>query len=206
MNLTHVFNAVSECAFLQGKVKELECYETDEWAIKAILDKELLTPHVVDVCCGPGVLAKEAKHRGYKVTALDIFDWGYQGTKIHDFLKDDFSKVDGFRPDKTTLLFNPPFSLATQFIEKGFDLGVRKIVCFQRFAWWESAGREEFWDKYTPARIYVCGNRATCWKVGTPAEKRASSGTTTAHAWFIFEQGQNTSMPSLGRIYKGEAA
>lgn len=200
-DLSAIARVVSDVAFYQKKATELECYETDEWAIRAILDKEILTPHVIDVCCGPGVLAREAKRRNYRVTALDIFNWGYKGTILHDFLADDFTKVNGFRPEHTTILMNPPFSKAVSFIKRAHELKVRKIVCFQRFAWWESIDRSAFWDEYPPARVYVCGNRATCWKVGTPPEKRADSSGATAHGWFIYETGQNTHMPALGRIY-----
>ena len=203
MNIALVFPFVAQVAFYQSKVKELECYETPEWAVHAILNQEILTPYVWDVCCGPGVLAKAAKFKNYKVTATDVFDWGYG--KLHDFLNDDPKKVWSYRPQVSTALLNPPFSLATQFIEQAHKIGFRKIIVFQRLSFWEGQGRESFWDKYPPARIYVCGSRATCWKFGTPPEVRKSN-TPTAHAWFVYEQGQNTTMPSLGRLYKKEAA
>jgi len=201
--IANVFMAVAGAAHYQIKAKELECFETPVWTAGEILNRELLTPYVWDVCCGPGVLAKAAKHRYYKVTATDVFDWGYG--KQHDFLKDDHRAVWSWHPNVSTIFMNPPFSKATEFIEKAHELGFRKIVCFQRFAWWESQGREDFWNKYPPARIYVCGSRASCWRVGIPQSER-KSGTTTAHAWFVYERGQNNHMPSLGRLYKREAA
>lgn len=199
MKLDLVFQFIADVAFYAIKAKELECYETPQWTVEAMLDIELLTPHVWDVCCGPGVLAKAAKHRHYKVTATDVFNWGYG--KQHDFLNDDYRDVWTFRPDRSTAIFNPPFSLATEFIAQAHKIGFRKIVCFQRFAFWESVDRAPFWDKYPPARIYVCGNRATCTKFGLSPEERREMSTPTAHAWFVYEQGQNTHMPALGRLY-----
>ena len=98
---------------------------------------------------------------------------------------------------------NPPFSKATEFVEKSFELGFRKIVCFQRFSWWESQKRREFWEKHPPDRVYICGDRASCWRHDIPESERGSS-TPTAHAWFVWEKG---SPPGtlLGHIYKGES-
>lgn len=197
-----IFQFISEVARHKVAAKQYEAYKTPEWAIERILDVELLTPHVVDPCCGDGVLTYVARRRGYKVQASDIFDWGCKRSKVIDFLSDYFGLT--FRGDYTTVLMNPPFSKATDFVERAHQLGARKIVCFQRFAWWESQKRNEFWNEYPPARVYVCGDRATCWLFGTPEENR-KNGTTTAHAWFIWEQGQQSNMPALGRLYR-EAA
>ena len=199
MNLHHAFNATQQVACLQVRAKEAECYETPEWAAQAILEHELMTKHVWDVCCGPGVLAKAAERKHYEVCATDLYDWGYG--QRHDFLLDDHRDVWSIRGSATTIFMNPPFSKAVDFVKRAHEIGARKIVCFQRFAWWESQTRQAFWNEYPPARIYVCGDRATCWLFGIPEEKR-KNGTTTAHAWFVWERGQNTHMPALGRIYK----
>lgn len=204
MSIETAIYAAQEVACLQVRAKEAECYETPEWAAHAILEHELLTKHVWDVCCGPGVLAKAAKFKGHTVIASDLYDWGYG--KRHDFLLDDHNDAWPFKGSATTIFMNPPFSKAVDFVKKAHDIGARKIVCFQRFAWWESQGRESFWNEYPPARIYVCGSRASCWLLGTPDERRKGSGTTTAHAWFIWEEGHNTHMPALGRLYNREAA
>ena len=180
-----------------------ECYETPEWAARAILEKELLTYHVWDPCTGRGVLAKAAASSGHVVKASDVHDWGYGQT--HDFLEDHLTYVWGFDPEITTIFMNPPFSRAVDFVEKAHEIGVRKIVCFQRLSWFESRRRKTFWDKHPPARIWVCGDRATCWRVDIPEEQRVN-GTTTAHAWFVWEKGQNNTMPALGRLYRGDAA
>ena len=42
----------------------VECYETPEWAVEAILDAEMMTTLVIDPCCGRGVLAEAAAERG----------------------------------------------------------------------------------------------------------------------------------------------
>lgn len=173
-----------------------EAYETPQWAVNAILDVEILTGIVVDPCCGRGVMAKTADARGYHVYASDKYDWGYSNTGL-DFLTSPSAR---YMVANNTVFMNPPFSRATDFVQTSLEEGARKIVCFQRFAWYESRSRTDFWETNPPNRIYVLADRATCWRIDIPPEKR-TSGTTTAHAWFVWEYGQPAGT-QLGRLSK----
>lgn len=189
--------------------KKLEHFETPEWAAREILKHEVLTNIVIDPCCGAGVLTKAANDAGYKCAPIDIYDWGFPDTMIYDFLSDN-AGLDVLVKDNTVYM-NPPFSIAVEFVKKCFERGARKVVCFQRFAWWESDTREEFWDKFPPNRIYICGDRADCWRYDLaliPAKDRVNprtgkrmAGSPTAHAWFVWERG-NPSGTLIGHIRK----
>jgi hypothetical protein len=191
--------------------KELEHFVTPEWAVEAILKREILTPMVFDPCMGCGVLVRAARTAGYCVEGMDIYQWG--GVQfVADFLALTRGSGEGqIDLEGYTVFMNPPFSKACEFVEKAFELGARKVVCFQRFAWRESGGRKDFWTKYPPNRIYICGDRADCWRYDLhllPKEKRINpksgkvmAGTPTAHAWFVFERGQPQGT-LLGHIYK----
>lgn len=103
---------------------------------------------------------------------------------------------------------NPPFKLATQFVDRALEMGARKIVCFQKFAWWEGSRdrgkkRGQWWAANPPNRIYVCGERATCWRIDfSPAERAArKTSTPTAHAWFVWERGHPQGTVT-GHVYK----
>lgn len=188
----------------------LEHFETPEWAAKAILNREILAGWVIDPCCGAGVLSRAALRHGYQnILSWDIHDWGFDGqTRQIDFLDPQIlpenSIPESGRYHGFTVFMNPPFSKAVEFVEKSFELGARKIVCFQRFAWWESQKRRYFWEKYPPNRVYICGDRADCWRHDIPLDGRGSSSP-TAHAWFVWEQGQPPGT-QLGHIYKPRAA
>ena len=177
--------------------KEAEAYETPRWAVEAILDREILTDTVIDPCVGKGILAEIACFRGYTVQCMDKHDWGYPA-RIGNFIADAELHVRD-----NAVLMNPPFSLAEDFVVRALVRGARKVVCFQRFAWWESAGRRGFWEKHPPNRVYICGNRASCWRFDIPEDQR-KSGTTTAHAWFVWERGHPPGTV-LGHIYKDAA-
>lgn len=196
---------------LQKRAREAEAFETDTWAVKAILDVEIMTRDVLDPCAGRGLMGDYALDLGYRVVELDKYDWGCDRVLLWDFLKDELE--DWMAGTETTVFMNPPFSLAQRFIQRAFDLNVRKIVCFQRFAWWESVGRRSFWKANPPNRIYICGDRASCWRFDLrrdekgnycdPVTGRIMGRTPTAHAWFIWERGQPTG-PLTGHIYKNQ--
>lgn len=202
-NKSHEENWAEAKALVGNSVtaKEAEAYETPRWAVDAILRAEILTSNVFDPCAGKGVLMDAARDAGYDVSGIDKYDWGYPYIQIKDFLADE---PDGIFALDVTVLMNPPFSLAEKFVLRAMELNARKIVCFQRFAWWESAGRREFWDINPPNRVYICGNRATCWRFDVPAEKRIG-GTPTAHAWFIWERGHPHGT-TLGHVFKERPA
>ena len=198
--------------------RQSECFETPHWAIEAILKVEPLTKLVIDPCCGDGRM-HAAVHRhddsssqGHATVSFDLHDWGYDFMAItQDFLTwEPPLEID---IKAATIFMNPPFSLAVEFIEKCRQLGVRKVIAFNRFAWWESDGRREFWDTCPPTRVYICGARASCWRIDIPPEDRRpktkahpngrGSTTPTAHAWFIWDGWPAAgSLPTMHRIYK----
>lgn len=176
--------------------RELEHFETPEWAVDEILEREIFTLNVVDPCVGGGILTKKLKERGHLVAPFDVHDWGYPETIVQDFLT---VTQDGLGTGEFSVLMNPPFSKAAEFVEHAFNIGARKVVMFQRFSFWESQTRESFWNNYRPNRIYVCGDRADCWRYDLPKDEKGNrydpvtgkklSSTPTTHAWFVFEQG-----------------
>lgn len=183
--------------------KRLEHFETPKWAAKAILSREILTASVFDPCCGCGVLMFSAKLKGYNVAGIDIHNWDARPRGLAFRCEDYLAREETALVKGSTVFMNPPFSKACEFVEKSFELGARKIVCFQRFAWLESRSRREFWEKYPPNRVYICGDRAPCWRHDIPEEERASSAP-TAHAWFVWEQGAPAGT-LLGHIWKDDA-
>lgn len=174
---------------LEQLARKYEHYETDLWAAPAVLQREILTRHVVDLGCGTGILSEALKEAGYKVTSIDIHDWGYPGTIVMDILDPANRKKLKKLIQNKTVFMNPPFSLAVDFIRIARQNNARKIVSFQRYAWRESIDRKKFWQDFPANRIYLCGSRAQCWRHDIPKKKRKSSSP-TAHAFFVWERWQ----------------
>lgn len=174
--------------------KRLEAFETPRWAIESILDVELTTPYVLDPCCGLGAIGEVCRKRGLKMDECDIYDWSQLLPQLSRVDPLDFWTTDFFKWKKDlsafTVIMNPPFSLAEEFVSYAQLLGARKIICFQRQAWRESKSRRLWWEQNSPARVWVCGARASCWRfdlLGT--EKSEGSGTPTSNAFYVWERG-----------------
>lgn len=191
-------------------VDDLEGLETPSWALRAFLKRELLTRRIFDPNCGTGNISRACIHAGYEVIANDIFDWGY---KWQDFKKDFLSKdaahhFSGIVKNQTVFM-NPPFRKSAAFFEVARAMQPRKIVMFNTFSFYGSQDRKPFLDSCEPSRIYVCADRATCWRFDVPEWKR--KGTTPKQfAFFVwdFMPGQCAARPapSIHRLYKKEGA
>lgn len=173
---------------LKMQAIEAECFETPTDAVTAVFKCEILTRRVVDPCCGRGVLSHVAEANGHDVISFDKYDWGF-GVRGIDFLTD--PRAAHYFGGTCTVLMNPPFSLAEEFVLRALSLGARKIVCYQRFAWFESKKRREFWNANPPNRIYVTAERMDCWRIDIPPEARLGSRP-YPHAWYVWEAGQPT--------------
>lgn len=177
---------------LIGLCKRLEAYQTPAWAIDAILDVELTTDTVLDPCAGLGLISDTCLRRGLSVEAFDVEDWhgkfpGQPRPRVPiqnvDFL--------GWTGDLTfdTVIMNPPFSLAEEFVDHALALNARKVICFQRQAWRESVSRRQWWEKTPPVRVWVCGARATCWRFDLLEARGHKGGSAVSMAWYVWERG-----------------
>lgn len=207
----------------------VEAWETDPWVPPALLDVECLPQFVIDPCVGKGAWADALRRRGHFVETVDLVDWTrhFSDVKRADHVTDWLSitadvleTVRDCGPEGFGVVMNPPFSgddglLSCAFVDKALKLGARKVVCFQRLAWRESGKRADWWRANPPARIWLCVDRATCWRFDVPqtcnnscpermaAEERSErkarglvngcrecmAGTTTAHAVYVWERG-----------------
>lgn len=197
---------------LQLLCEKYEHWETDPWAPAAVLKKEILTHHVFDPCVGTGVLAFAAQGAGYTTGSMDIRQWeGYIPRYIGDYLNPDkITQVHDIiaEVNRNTIFMNPPFSLSEKFVDKSFEYGARKVVCFQKLSWYEGSydkgkKRGAWWEWNRPARIWVCGDRAHCWRHDIPMEERGESNP-TPYAFFVWEEG-HAPAAITGQIYKGDS-
>ena len=189
----------------------LEAWETDQWAADALFRVELFPRRILDPCCGRGVLGDAALRAGYGRQFLietDIHDWGRGAIRDLDFLAPNafHGSVGGL---ETGVAMNPPFTKAIEFVERALGLGARKVACFQRWAWWaESRTRRRWLEANPPQRIWVCGDRATCFPITmsehdrkfTPDGKKRGDAK-IAHAWMIFEPAHRGMGTQIGKIW-----
>lgn len=217
-------NSIAPSKEFTDACKEAEFFETDPWAASRILDFELLTERVLDPCAGRGVLGDALIAKGYdhrKLVEIDLNAWPEQPKRIStgiDFLsetiRDDlYPLCSDWARQEFSVMLNPPFSKTVDFVHQALDLGARKVLMFQRMAFLESSVRAGFFQDMPPNRIWMCGDRATCWRGDLPetdilddhgeviVKGRKGRSSPTPHAWFVWERGHNGVMQT-GHIYK----
>lgn len=198
--IIRIVNSTTSRFLMIELAQRLEGYQTDLWAIDAILDVEILTQNVIDPCCGYKVIGEAAERRGHYVKFIDIHAWSNDNNVI---IKNFLNTVEDL--SNVTVFMNPPFSLACQFVDHCRLLGARKIICFQRHAWREGsfdkgAKRGEWWERNPPSRIWLCGDRAQCLRFDLIGED--ISKPPTAHSWFVWERGHRGAEVTRA-LYKG---
>ncbi len=94
---------------------------------------------------------------------------------IDDFLNYEKDKIKKYK----TIITNPPFSLAKEFLEKCFEISDEdtEIIMLLRLAYLESKKRHDFWQKHPVKQLYVLSDRPSFTGQGTDA---------TAYAWFVW--------------------
>ena len=192
---------------VEEAARALEACETPEWAANVGLTCSDLLPRLIDPCVGRGHLARPAIAAGFDVRCADIYPWEYDGPrKLVDFLAEASAcLVDGWEPGTFDVFMNPPFSKATQFVDRAFEIGARKVMSFQRLAWLESSARRAWWNEARCKCVYVCGERATWWWFHIPPEDRKGRSQSQAHAWFEFDR-DHSGDPVIRRLYKDGVA
>ena len=154
-------------------------YPTPPEATEALLQHETFDDKVWEPACGDGAISEHLKLHDYTVVSSDLNHYGYGDCGI-DFLMERKRFAD-------SIVTNPPFKLANQFISHAIDIGVKRHAWLLRLAFLEGKARhEQLFSKHPPRAIYVFSRRLTMWR--GDEEARPVDGT-TAYAWFVWHEG-----------------
>jgi len=163
-------------------------FPTPAWATKALLAVETFKGSIWEPACGDGAMSKVLAEAGYLIVSTDLYYRGY-GTHEIDFTKTDYAACDN-------IVTNPPYNLAEEFIHASFKHHYYKTAFLLRLSFLESEGRKKrIYDVRPPSRVWVFSQRVTFRINGNGA----SSGGTTAYAWFIWDSEAD---PKLGTQLK----
>ncbi len=98
-----------------------------------------------------------------------------------------------------SIITNPPYNLATEFILKALDCISKghHVYMFLKLTALEGQKRyTSIYSKYPPKKIYVFTKRLFCGKKGEFERQQSSA---IAYAWFIWEKGY-TGLPAIDWI------
>lgn len=162
-----------------GERQIRDFYPTPPEATQALLDRERFNQDVWECACGDGAISRILQQNGYTVYSTDIHDYGYQ-EHILDFLKADEELA------RWSIVTNPPFKYALEFVEKAKRITVGKIAMFLKTVFLESAKRYQmFQDADFPLKcMYQFSKRVPIYKNGIIMK---NSGL-VAYAWFVWDR------------------
>lgn len=159
-------------------------YGCSEW-LQFIMNNVLRnSTHIWECACGDGNLAKCLTQNGYSVYATDLKNRGY-GCMDVDFLKEKQMLHDCF-----IILTNPPYSLATEFIEHALEILPDGGLYIALMNITYLAGQKRYQRVYSKGslrEIYVFSKRIECWK-NNDREKYGNKAMAD-FAWYVFQKG-----------------
>lgn len=164
----------------------LDNFPTPPWATRALIEhiiergnkRFLGNMSCLEPACGAGHMAKTLSEYFGKVSAADVFDYGYG--EVADFLDNSY-KIDAF----DWIITNPPFKHAEEFIDKSLRIASRGVAMLVRTVFIESVGRyERIFSKYPPQKFAQFSERVPMVK--GRLDKKAS--TATGYAWIVWEK------------------
>lgn len=153
-------------------------YPTPEPATRALLRAEKFTPQIWEPACGDGAITRVLETAGYEVVSTDLMDRDF-GTSRIDFLMER-------RLLAPSIVTNPPFKLAEQFVRHALDLGAEKVAMMLRLAWLEGSQRKVLFESTPLARVHVASRRLNMSRGGT--DNGAGGGSMIAFAWFVWDR------------------
>jgi hypothetical protein len=127
---------------------DADFYPTPDDCTTALIDAvpSLLTTGVIwEPACGDGAVSKLLMQRGATVVSTDLHDRGFGMVGV-DFLK--ARNVFGAK----TIITNPPFFLAEDFIRHAAGMGVY-IAMLLKGTYWHSARRLKLFEDTRPAMV-----------------------------------------------------
>lgn len=137
--------------------------------------------NILEPSAGNGNFVKVIREKSNShITALEIREeeYGNLNKYADEVIIDDFLR---WKPSKKfkTIIGNPPYTYALEFIEKCFEIAEpdTEIIMLLRTAFLESQKRYEFWQKHPVNKLYVLSKRPSFTGKGTDA---------TSYSWFIW--------------------
>lgn len=173
--------------------QEDDFYATDPEALEKLLAHSSYYLHnmfcnrpiIWEPACGNGNLALVLDKHDLPTFASDLKDRGY-GVGNVDFLHN-----NNFI-DTQIILTNPPYSLATEFIEHALDILPDGGLYIALMNITYLAGQKRYQRVYSKGslrEIYVFSKRIECWKNGERPKDKC--GSIASYAWYVFQKGYN---------------
>lgn len=156
---------------------EHDFYPTPAYVTQALLDRECFNNDVWEPACGDGSMSKVLEENGYNVRSTDLIYRGYGEKESVDFL---YQKE---HVGCTSIITNPPFTLAQEFVEHAASLTYGKYAIFGKLSFLEGKARKKMFQYLPLKKVLVFSQRVKLTREGKPYK----NGGMIAFAWYIFD-------------------
>jgi hypothetical protein len=160
-----------------------DLHETPEPAIRTLLQTEKLPHWIWEPAAGRGAIVNALRDHGHAVIASDICDWGFPLHFVADFLTT--TKAPG---DCNTIITNPPFKLADEFVRHALRLSPH-VIMLLRLKFYESKRRRDILEGGHLARVHAFADRLPMMHRDGWGGPKSSS--TECYAWFCWDRGHD---------------
>jgi hypothetical protein len=159
---------------------DAEFFPTPAWATEALLARVTFTNPVWECAAGSGAMADVLAKAGYAVLASDLCDRGNPSIQSGvDFLSVPTVRVG-------SVITNPPFSLAEEFIAKALDCADHRVAMLLRLAFLEGQRRKILWTSTPLEQVLVFSRRLS---FGRAVKIDENANGKIAFAWFVWTRG-----------------
>lgn len=142
---------------------------------------------IIEPCGGNGALIDGLVDNGLDVVySCDI------NPQRKDIVKQDFLQLKTLPCECDTIITNPPFNLAEEFVRKSFELGVNNVAILIKSTWFSAAKRINLFENYRPSKKLDYTFRIDFMGKGSPVMECC---------WIVWE-GQNSKMTEYDLIKK----
>lgn len=159
----------------------LDYFPTVPWATRALFERvftDFRGGHVHEPACGEGHMARVLGDYFDRVTAEDVFPYGFGG--VRDWL--DVS-IDPYRDRPDWIATNPPFIVAERFVHLALQRARKGVAIFARSAFAEGQGRyRDLWSTKPPSLVAIFSERVPLVK----GRVDSNASTATSYAWFVW--------------------
>ncbi|UXN70923.1 hypothetical protein N8A98_06970 [Devosia neptuniae] len=158
-------------------------YPTPPEAVASLLaiERKWLPGGIVwEPACGDGAIVLPLRAAGFRVRADDLVDRGCPDSCVADFLKQKETP-----PHITSVITNPPFRLAREFVDTALE-HAPYVAMLLRLAFLEGGARKPWFQSGSLARVHVSSRRLPMMhRAGWTGPK---AGSAVCHAWFVWDK------------------
>ena len=162
-------------------LETLDFFIEPDWTVDLLLDAEDFPATIWDPACGSGTIVKRCIARGLEAVGSDIAGRAFGG--VQDFLAPEYDFIN-----VATIMCNPPYKIADQFITRALTVATNKVAMLVQAKFPYSQRRHALFSKCPPARLYFLSTRPSM-----PPGEKLLAGTVEAkggkldYLWMVWD-------------------